>query len=210
MRIVFATENAGKLREIKDLMADTDARVFSPGELCISSKAIEYGKTFGENAFIKADWIYNILEREKKLKDTIVMADDSGLLVDFLDGAPGVHSSRFMGHETSYTLKNKALLDALCGVEDEKRTAAFVCHITALTEDGKRFDADGILKGTIAHEIKGEEGFGYDPIFLIPEKGKTVAQLSEREKNMISHRSEAMRKIKTILNNEGYIYIVKQ
>lgn len=209
MRIVFATQNPEKLREIMDIMSDTDCEFFSLKEMGLDLKIKEDGKTFAENAFIKAKLIYDILKTEEKLNDTIVMADDSGLCIDFLKGEPGVHSSRFMGERTSYDIKNSALLEKLLGVSDDERGAAFYCHITALSTDGRRFDAIGKLSGIIAHEIRGKGGFGYDPIFLLPERDVTVAQLTEDEKNKISHRGRALKKMKSILSKEGLVRILR-
>ncbi len=199
MKIVFATGNAGKIREIKDILNDVDAEVFSLKELGLKSEAEENGESFGDNAFIKANEIYERLSAEGKMKDTIVMADDSGLCIDYLGGEPGVHSARFMGHDTPYSIKNAVILEKLEGVPDEKRGAQFVCHICAIGEDGVRFDAEDEMPGMIAHESRGAEGFGYDPIFYLPEKKKTSGELSEEEKNEISHRGKVLRSMKKLL-----------
>ena len=202
MRIVFATGNAGKIKEIKDILGDADAEVYSLKDLGLKAEAEETGETFGDNAFIKADEIYNKLSADDDMKDTIVMADDSGLCIDFLGGEPGVHSARFMGHDTSYSIKNAAILDKLREVPDEKRGAQFVCHICAIDENGRRFDAEDEMPGMIAHESRGSEGFGYDPIFYLPEKKKTSGELSEEEKNEISHRGKVLRNMKSLLCSE--------
>ena len=199
MRIVFATGNAGKIREIKDILSDVDAEVFSLKDLNLKSEAEENGESFGDNAFIKANEIYERLSAEGKMKDTLVMADDSGLCIDYLGGEPGVHSARFMGHDTPYSIKNAAILEKLKGVPEEKRGAQFVCHICAIDEDGMRFDAEDEMPGMIAQKSKGSEGFGYDPIFYLPEKGKTSGELSEEEKNEISHRGKVLRSMKRLL-----------
>ena len=205
MRIVFATGNAGKIREIKDILADVDAEVYSLKDLGLRSEADENGSTFGENARIKIMEIYDILSKRGEMKDTVVMADDSGLCIDCLGGEPGVHSARYMGYDTSYVIKNKAILDRLDGVPEEERGAGFVCHISAVDENGRVFDAEGEMRGLIAHEPRGSEGFGYDPIFYLPEMGRTSGELSEEEKNAVSHRGKVLRMMKDILCSEGII-----
>ncbi|MDO4961068.1 MAG: RdgB/HAM1 family non-canonical purine NTP pyrophosphatase [Eubacteriales bacterium] len=205
MRIVFATGNAGKMREIRDILADVDAEVYSLKDLGLKSEAPETGESFAENARIKVMEIYDILKDRDEMKDTIIMADDSGLCIDYLDGAPGVHSARFMGHDTDYKIKNAAILEKLEGVADEERGAGFVCHISAVTEDGTVYDAEGEMRGRIASEPKGKEGFGYDPIFFLPEFNRTSGELSEEEKNKISHRGKVLRMMKEILYKKGII-----
>ena len=209
MRIVFATGNAGKMREIRDILADVDAEIFSLKELGLKSEAEETGETFAENAVIKVREIYEILKERGELAGTVIMADDSGLCIDCLGGAPGVHSARYMGHDTDYKIKNAAILDQLKDVPEEKRGAGFVCHIAAITEDGRVFGAEGEMRGSIAWESRGKEGFGYDPIFYLPEFGRTSGELSEEEKNKISHRGKVLRMMKEILSKEGIITIRK-
>ncbi|MDD5833525.1 MAG: RdgB/HAM1 family non-canonical purine NTP pyrophosphatase [Clostridiales bacterium] len=205
MRIVFATGNAGKIREIRDILADVDAEILSLKDLGLSSEAEENGSSFGENARIKIMEIYDILNKRSDMKDTVIMADDSGLCIDCLGGEPGVHSARYMGHDTSYVIKNRAILDRLRDVPEEERGAGFVCHISAIDENGRIFDAEGEMRGRIAHESRGSEGFGYDPIFYLPELGRTSGELSEEEKNAISHRGKVLRMMKDILSGEGII-----
>lgn len=205
MRIVVATGNAGKLKEIKDVMADTAVGVCGMADLFIEPLFKESGETFAENALIKASYLYDKIKEDHALFDFIVMADDSGLCIDYLKGRPGVHSSRFMGHETSYDVKCKKILDALKAVPDGKRSAAFICHITIILRDGIRFDTEGRLKGFISHEVKGEGGFGYDPIFYLPQKRKTLAELTTAEKDQLSHRFKALSKMKKILLDKGLI-----
>lgn len=198
-RIVFATNNAGKAREIRRILCDADAEVFVLKELSIVSDPEENGRSFAENARIKALDVYEQLKKKGDLKDTIVMADDSGLTIDCLNGAPGVHSARFLGHDTTYELKNRAILELLEFVPEEKRGAAFVCHICAVNEDGRIFDEESEMRGAIAYEPDGEEGFGYDPIFWLPDRGCTSGALTEDEKNSISHRGKVLRKIRETL-----------
>ena len=151
---------------------------------------IENGKI---SAIIKAEAI-------RKMTNCLVLADDSGLEVDYLDKAPGIYSARFMGEDTSYRIKNKAIIDKLAGVPDEKRTARFVCAIAAAFPDGKTITRRGTIEGIIGYEERGENGFGYDPIFFLPEYGKSTAELSPEEKNTISHRGNALRLIKEVIN----------
>ncbi len=205
MRIIFATGNAGKMREIRDILADVDAEVFSLKDLGLKSEAEEDGESFEANARIKVQEIFDILSQRGEMKDTLIMADDSGLCIDALDGRPGVHSARFMGHDTDYKIKNAAILEQLKAVPDDKRGAAFVCHISAIDESGKLYDAEDEMRGAIAHESRGSEGFGYDPIFYLPEYGRTSGELTEEEKNAISHRGKVLRKMRNMLIKCGMI-----
>ena len=195
MRIIFATGNAGKMREIREIMADMDMEICSMKEAGISLDIEENGTTFEENAQIKAKAVAACT------KD-IVLADDSGLEVDYLNKEPGVYSARYLGEDTSYDIKNQALLDRLDGVPDEKRTARFVCAIAAVLPDGSHEVVRGTMEGIIGHEIAGENGFGYDPIFYLPECGCTSAELAPEEKNRRSHRGEGLRKMREILESK--------
>lgn len=187
--IIFATGNEGKMHEIRQILGDMDAKILSMKEAGITADIIEDGKTFEENAIIKAKAI-------AAMTDKIVLADDSGLEIDYLNKEPGIYSARYMGENTSYDIKNANLIDRLDGVEDEKRTARFVCAIAAALPDGEILTAQGTVEGRIAYEPKGDNGFGFDPIFYLPEYGCTTAQLSEEEKNAISHRGRALRSMK--------------
>ena len=131
-----------------------------------------------------------------------MLADDSGLEIDYLNKEPGIYSARYMGEDTSYHIKNKSLIDRLEGVPDEKRTARFVCAIAAVFPDGKELVVRGTVEGIIGYEEKGENGFGYDPIFYLPERGCTTAELPPEEKNSISHRGNALRLMKELLERE--------
>ena len=192
-KIIFATGNQDKMREIREILADMDVEVVSMKEAGIHADIVEDGSTFEENAVIKAKTIC-------ELTGEITLADDSGLEVDYLDKAPGIYSARFMGEDTSYRIKNKAIIDKLAGVPDEKRTARFVCAIAAAFPDGKTITRRGTIEGIIGYEERGENGFGYDPIFFLPEYGKSTAELSPEEKNTISHRGNALRLIKEVIN----------
>ena len=183
--IVFATGNEGKMREIRQIMKGIHVELLSMKEAGIEADIVEDGESFAENAVIKAKAV-----AEKT--NHIVLADDSGLEIDYLNKEPGIYSARYMGEDTSYDLKNANLLERLEGVPDEKRTARFVCAIAAAMPDGEVFTTVGVIEGRIGYEIKGENGFGYDPIFYLPEYGCTSAQLSEEEKNAISHRGRAL------------------
>lgn len=194
-RIVFATGNQGKVKEIQEILADTGMEVLSMKEAGIETDIEENGCTYEENALIKARAV-------AKYTDAIVMADDSGLEIDWLNKEPGIYSARYMGEETSYKIKNKNLIDRLEGVPDEKRTARFVCAIAAVWPDGEEMTARGVIEGRIGYEEKGGNGFGYDPIFYVPEYGKTTAQLSPEEKNLVSHRGRALEAMKKELKKK--------
>ncbi len=195
MKIIFATGNQGKVREIKQIMEDMDAEIVSMKEAGIDIDIEENGTTFEENALIKARAI-------AKEANTLVLADDSGLEIDYLDKAPGVLSARYMGEDTPYSVKNQHILDLLKEVRGEARSARFVCSIAAVFPDGREFTTYATIEGEIAQKSAGENGFGYDPIFFVPEFGKTTAELSPEEKNKISHRGKALTMMKEILKKE--------
>lgn len=188
-RIIFATGNQGKMKEIRMIMEDLGIQVVSMKEAGVKADIVEDGKTFEENAVIKAKTIM-------EMTGEIVMADDSGLEIDYLDGAPGIYSARFMGEDTSYDIKNNALIEKLAGVPDPERTARFVCSIACAFPDGKILTSYGAMEGIIGYEIKGANGFGYDPIFFLPEYGCTSAQITPEQKNELSHRGKALRSMK--------------
>ena len=167
------------------IMADTGMEVLSMKEAGISIDVEENGNTYEENALIKARAV-------AAQTDCLVMADDSGLEIDYLNKEPGIYSARYLGEDTSYRIKNQNLIDRLEGVPDEKRTARFVCAIAAILPNGQELTARATIEGRIGYEEKGENGFGYDPIFYVPQFGKTTAELSEEEKNQVSHRGKAL------------------
>ena len=174
-KIVFATSNAGKMREIREILKDLGAEILSMKEAGVDVDIVEDGDTFAANALIKAKAVW-----EKT--GGIVLADDSGLVIDALNGEPGVYSARYMGEKTSYEIKNWNLIHRLDGVPEEKRTARFVCVIAAVLPDGRTLTAEGTMEGVIAHEPAGAGGFGYDPILMLPEYGKTSAEITMDEK----------------------------
>lgn len=184
------------MREIREIMADVDVEVISMKDAGISVDVVEDGETFEENALIKSRAI-------AAFTDAIVLADDSGLEIDYLDKAPGVYSARFMGEDTSYVIKNQALLDKLDGVQKEERTARFVCAIGAVLPDKTELVLRETMEGYIGNHAEGENGFGYDPIFFLDEFGCSSAALSREQKNEISHRGKALRAMKDILINRG-------
>lgn len=188
-QIVFATGNEGKMREIRAILSDLECEILSVKEAGISVDIIEDGSTFEENALIKAKTV-------AEYTDAIVLADDSGLEIDCLNKEPGIYSARYMGEGTSYRVKNLNLIERLEGVPDEQRTARFVCAIAATFPDGTSDVVRGTIEGRIGYGERGEGGFGYDPIFYVPEYGKTTAELSAQEKNEISHRGKALRLMK--------------
>ncbi len=199
-RIIFATGNAGKIREIKMILENLKvngeaAEVISMKEAGILVEVEEDGKSFVENAVIKAKAV------AKEAQGAIVMADDSGLEIDYLNKEPGIYSARYMGENTSYHVKNKKLIERLLGVPEEKRSARFVCAIACVLPDGRVLTEEAAVEGRIGHEERGENGFGYDPIFMIPAYGKSTAELSEAEKNEISHRGRALRAMRVQLEN---------
>ncbi|HJB15170.1 MAG TPA: XTP/dITP diphosphatase [Candidatus Blautia excrementipullorum] len=188
-KVIFATGNEGKMKEIREILGDLDIELLSLKDAGIHADIVEDGKTFEENAQIKARAVCS-------LTGEIVLADDSGLEIDYLNKEPGIYSARYMGEDTSYRIKNANLIERLNGVPDEKRTARFVCAIAAAFPDGTMKTVRATMEGRIGYEEKGENGFGYDPIFYLPEYGCTSAELSMEEKNKISHRGKALKAIK--------------
>lgn len=195
--IILASNNKDKVKEVKEILKEYD--IISMKEAGIDVDIEENGTTFEENALIKARAIM-------KLTGQITMADDSGLEIDYLNKAPGVYSARFMGHDTSYDVKNKALIQKLEGVKGSDRSGRFVCAIAVCFPDGREIVKRGTMEGLIAEEIKGDNGFGYDPIVYLPEYGKTSGELAPEEKNKISHRGKALALIKEELDKSEELY----
>lgn len=188
-RILFATGNEGKMREVRMILADLGVEVLSLKEAGIDADVEENGSTFEENARIKAA---EIMRRSGE----IVLADDSGLEVDALNKEPGIYSARYMGYDTSYHIKNQNLIDRLKGKTGRERSARFVCAIAAALPDGRVLTTRGTMEGEIGYEERGENGFGYDPIFYLPEYGCYSGELPLEVKNGLSHRGKALRLMK--------------
>ena len=188
-KIIFATGNEGKMKEVRMILEDLGLPVLSLKDAGIAADVEENGTTFEENAQIKAKAIM-------EMTGALVLADDSGLEVDALDKEPGIYSARYMGHDTSYHIKNQNIIDRLEGKVGEERSARFVCAIAAAFPDGRVLTTRGTMEGQIGYEEKGENGFGYDPIFYLPEYQCYSAELSLEEKNKLSHRGKALRLMK--------------
>lgn len=191
-KLIFATGNKDKMREIREILADCDVEIYSMKEAGIQVDIVEDGATFEENSLIKARAV-------AAQTDAIVLADDSGLEIDALNKEPGVYSARYMGEDTSYSIKNQNLIERLEGVPKEKRTARFVCATAAVLPDGQELVTRQTMEGYIGWEPEGENGFGYDPIFYLDEFGCSSAALSREQKNSISHRGKALRAMKAML-----------
>lgn len=194
-QLVFATGNQGKVNEFRQMLGD-DYEILSLKDLDISVDIVEDGATFEENAIIKAKTVMEATGH-------MVLADDSGFEIDCLNKEPGIYSARYLGEDTPYEIKNAELLKRCEGVPEEKRDARFVCAIACAYPDGTVDMAVGVIEGKVAHEAKGEHGFGYDPIFFLPERGCTTGEMLPEEKNAISHRGIAIRKMVDILKKKG-------
>ena len=193
-KLIFATNNQGKVVEIKQILGE-GYEVYSLKDLDIHTEIEENGQTFEENAIIKAKAIC-------KQTGEMVLADDSGFEVDYLGGEPGIYSARYAGTDTSYDIKNSLLLSRMKGVPDEERTARFVCAIAAVFPDGSHEVVRGTMEGKIGYEIAGGNGFGYDPIFYLPEYGCTSAELAPEKKNELSHRGKGLRMMREIMEKK--------
>ncbi|MCI8741890.1 MAG: RdgB/HAM1 family non-canonical purine NTP pyrophosphatase [Lachnospiraceae bacterium] len=199
-RIIFATGNPGKMREIRQILGDLGCEILSMKEAGAAPEIVEDGTTFGENAEIKARAVW-------ACTGEIVLADDSGLVIDYLGGEPGIYSARYMGEDTSYEIKNRNLIERLSQAQGAERAARFVCNIAAVLPDGRVLHTEAVMEGVIAQEPAGSGGFGYDPILLLTEYGVTSAELTMEEKNRISHRGKALeamkQKLKGILEEDS-------
>ncbi|MBQ7148291.1 MAG: RdgB/HAM1 family non-canonical purine NTP pyrophosphatase [Pseudobutyrivibrio sp.] len=189
-KIIFATGNQNKLREIKEILGEENYEILTMKQAGIDIDIVEDGKTFEENSLIKSRAI------AAEAPDAIVLADDSGLEIDALNKEPGIYSARYLGEDTSYDIKNANLIQRLEGVEKQDRSARFVCAVSAVFPDGKEAVVRGTIEGYIGWEPMGENGFGYDPIFYLWDKDVSTAAISPEEKNAISHRGQALRMIK--------------
>lgn len=196
-KIIFATTNEGKMKEIRMIMEDLDVELLSLKDAGIHADIEENGKTFEENAIIKAKAIC-------ELTGEMVLADDSGLEVDYMDKAPGVFSARYLGEDTPYDIKNRAILDNLKNAVGGERSARFVCAIAAAFPDGRIITTRGTIEGLIGFEEKGTNGFGYDPLLYVPEYGMTTGEMEPEMKNKISHRGKALQLMKEKLGYENF------
>ena len=195
-KIIFATGNENKLKEIRQIMQDMDVEIISMKEAGINIEIEETGTTFLENSYLKAKTIWDIT-------GGIVMADDSGLVIDYLNGEPGLYSARYMGENTSYDIKNANILERMKAAKGNERSARFVASIVCILPNGKELSVVETMEGIIADKVAGENGFGYDPILYLPDYACTSAELSDNEKNKISHRGKALRLMREKLKNEN-------
>lgn len=200
-KIIFATGNEGKMREVRMILADLGLEVLSMKEAKAACDVEENGKTFGENAEIKARAVWEKARAVWNNEGHVVLADDSGLVVDYLNGEPGIYSARYLGEDTSYEIKNQAIIDRVAEAKEEERTARFVSAIAAVLPDGTVLHTEGVVEGVIAHKPAGNGGFGYDPIFYLPEYGMTSAEIPIEKKNEISHRGKALEAMKEKLRS---------
>lgn len=188
-KIIFATGNQDKMGEIRSILSDWDMELQSMKEAGIELDIVEDGNTFEDNASIKAAAVAAQVREE----GVVVLADDSGLEIDYLNKEPGIYSARYLGEDTPYKIKNQKILERLEGVPKEKRTARFVCAIAAADKNGEICVIRGTIEGYIGWEPCGANGFGYDPIFYLDEYGCSTAELPEERKNELSHRGKALR-----------------
>ena len=193
-KVIFATGNEGKMKEIREILGDLDIELLSLKDAGIHADIVEDGKTFEENAQIKAKAI-------RDLTGEIVLADDSGLEIDYLNKEPGIYSARYMGEDTSYEIKNQNIIDRLADAKGEERSARFVCNIAAVLPDGRVLHTEAAMEGQIAEKPAGCGGFGYDPILYLPEFGMTSAEITMEQKNAISHRGKALEAMKKELEH---------
>ena len=196
-KLVFATGNEDKTREFREILDPERYEVLSMKDAGVDITIVENGKTFEENAMIKARAV------AAHVQNVVVVADDSGLVVDALDGEPGIYSSRYLGEDTPYEKKNRIILERLEGIPKERRTARFVCAMAAVFPDGRELAVTGVMEGYIGFEAVGERGFGYDPIFFVEQYGTSTADITPEQKNEISHRGKALREIRDRL--EEYV-----
>ncbi|OLN31933.1 XTP/dITP diphosphatase [Desulfosporosinus metallidurans] len=196
MKIILATQNQGKIREFQELLADEDIEVLSLLDIPNWEDVEENGETFADNAALKA-------RAAVRRTGLIALADDSGLEVDALNGAPGVYSARFAGEPKDDERNNDKLLQLLETVSDDKRIARFRCALVMATPEGEEYLTEGTAEGLILRERRGSDGFGYDPLFYVPEFARTMAELTLNEKNKLSHRAQAFRKVIPILKDLG-------
>ena len=208
VKVIVATKNQGKIREIKSIFNFDNWEILTMKEEGLDPEIVEDGKTFEENSLIKVRTVREEYLKQKprdyvNYEKVYIFADDSGLEVDALNKEPGVLSARYMGEDTSYHIKNQSIIDRLDGIKDEDRTARFVCSIAAIDMEGNETVVRETMEGYIGYKEAGENGFGYDPIFMLPEYGCTSSEISMEEKNKISHRGKALRKMMEVLLNKS-------
>lgn len=187
-KIIFATGNQDKMGEIRSILSDWEMEIQSMREAGIELEIVEDGQSFEENASIKAKAVAAQVQED----GVVVLADDSGLEIDYLGKEPGIYSARYLGEDTPYKIKNQKILERMDGVPKEKRTARFVCAIAAADKNGEICVTRGTIEGYIGWEPSGAHGFGYDPIFYLDEYGCSTAELSPELKNQLSHRGKAL------------------
>lgn len=197
MKLVVATNNQGKVRELKNMLEPLGFEPVSLKDEGLKIEVVEDGETFAENARIKAEAVYDVVHCP-------VIADDSGLEIDFLDGAPGIYSARYAGENATDKERMEKVLSELEGTDESLRTARFVCALYCILDDETQYSVLGTCDGVIGTEPIGENGFGYDPIFVVSD-GRTMAQLDENEKNEISHRANALRKLAQVLKEREQV-----
>lgn len=203
-KLIVASNNKHKISEIREIMKDLDFEILSLKDMGIDIDVVEDGDTFMKNSYKKA---YEICEylKSKGDSDFLVMADDSGLMIDYLDGRPGVYSARYAGEHGDDLANNLKVLKELEGVPFEKRTGRFVCAIVLISSDGRVIKAEGKTEGFICDSMRGDNDFGYDPLFYVKEFDKTFAEITQEEKNSISHRGKALEELKNNIVKEGVI-----
>ena len=197
-KLILASNNQHKIKEIEEMLSDMSIEVKSLKDENINIDVVEDGKTFEENSKKKAKEIYEYLLKRGD-KDFLVLADDSGITVDYLNGAPGIYSARYAGEHGNDSKNNEKLLENLKGVPKEKRGAQFVCQLALYTSEGKYYSVEGKVEGYIIEELHGEGGFGYDPLFFYEPFNKTFGEVSAEDKNSVSHRARALKKLKEIM-----------
>jgi len=199
-KYLFATNNQGKMKEIKSIFKQAGLEIISLADLGLEFEPPETGTTFEENAIQKAQKTAEFLLKNN-IEPMIILSDDSGLCIDALGGLPGVDSANYMGHETPYEVRNSRIVDMLSDVPRTMRLARFVCVIACLWPNERIKTTHATIEGLITNEPNGENGFGYDPIFFVPDFGKTMAELTQEQKNGISHRGKALGKMLELLQS---------
>jgi XTP/dITP diphosphohydrolase len=203
--VIFASTNKDKLKEIGEILSDRDIELKTMSEIGFDDEIEENGKDFTDNALIKARAVEDyVLANKPEMKEYIIIADDSGLEIDHMGGMPGVQSHRWLGERT-YTQAMLDVIEEMKDVPDEERGARFVCAMAACVNGHEPMIVKEKVEGMVDRELKGSEGFGYDPFFYVPEYGCTTAQMTRQQKNEISHRGKAMRAMRDLLVKENIL-----